>query len=170
MKKVFIYKEHKQICSTPEEAVGFISGIRGLTMNNHGRLIIDKVFSGSKHNQLTVCGCGVNLIRIYDAMGDTLEEHDSLLRKLKSDESNAELQAHHNDFMNNDPGIYQCDIMLGDMFCEIDLPKNITYSVQANCKHEAYSLCLDKAICEYGDEIKFVFPEEYSSMFGCYKK
>ncbi len=81
MKKVFVYFDNIAMCETPAQAKAFINSIDGLTCNAHTEKLLEDLFAGRKDyhgcdiHSLATTGCGKSRIRIYDALGETLEEH-----------------------------------------------------------------------------------------------
>lgn len=81
MKKVFVYFDNIAMCETPAQAKAFIDSIDGLTCNAHTEKLLEDLFAGRKDyhgeeiHSLATTGCGKSRIRIYDALGKTLEEH-----------------------------------------------------------------------------------------------
>lgn len=81
MKKIFVYFDNIAMCENTEEAVAFINSLPGLTCNSHTEKLLEDLFRGKKdfHGEdirsLATTGCGKSRIRIYDALGDTLEQH-----------------------------------------------------------------------------------------------
>ena len=81
MKKVFVYFDNIAMCETLAQAKAFIDSIDGLTCNAHTEKLLEDLFAGRKDyhgeeiHSLATTGCGKSRIRIYDALGKTLEEH-----------------------------------------------------------------------------------------------
>lgn len=94
MKKIFVYFDNIAMCENTEQAVEFINSLPGLTCNQHTVKLLDDLFEGKKDyygediKSLATTGCGKSRIRIYDALGDTLEEHQEEYLK-------REQQKHH---------------------------------------------------------------------------
>ena len=81
MKKIFVYFDNIAMCENTQQAVEFINSLPGLTCNQHTVKLLDDLFEGKKDyygediKSLATTGCGKSRIRIYDALGETLEKH-----------------------------------------------------------------------------------------------
>lgn len=69
------------MCENTAQAKSFIDSLPGLTCNKHTEKLLDDLFAGRKDfygeeiKSLATTGCGKSRIRIYEPLGDTLEEH-----------------------------------------------------------------------------------------------
>lgn len=81
MKKIFVYFDNIAMCENTQQAVEFINSLPGLTCNQHTVKLLNDLFEGKKDyygediKSLATTGCGKSRIRIYDALGETLEKH-----------------------------------------------------------------------------------------------
>lgn len=69
------------MCENTAQAKKFIDSLPGLTCNKHTEKLLDDLFAGYKDfygeeiKSLATTGCGKSRIRIYEPLGETLEEH-----------------------------------------------------------------------------------------------
>ena len=76
-----MYFGHMAMCENKEQAIEFINSLPGITCNDHTARLLDDLFLGKKDfhgaeiKSLATTGCGNSRIKIFDALADTIEEH-----------------------------------------------------------------------------------------------
>lgn len=85
------------MCENTEQAKAFINSLPGITCNTHTEKLLNDLFQGKKDfygediKSIATTGCGKSRIRIYDALGNTLEEHqEEYLRRQTTQNQKAE--------------------------------------------------------------------------------
>ena len=83
MKILFVYFGKKQVCKSANEAVQFINSICGIEVNVPTEKKIERMFSGEyRHGEeIKTTGCGATSIKTFEALGDTVKEHDAVYAK-----------------------------------------------------------------------------------------
>lgn len=183
MKKVFVYFDNIAMCETPAQAKAFINSIEGLTCNQHTEKLLEDLFAGKKDfrgeeiRSLATTGCGKSRIRIYDALGETLEEHQEkyLRREAEKHKKNEEERSRQmmlrsgNDrdkikrLMDKRQGQYSTRMTIwtydhdprNGFFPQSAEEQTFTCTVTASCGAEAYVKSVQQAI-ETHDIVDYV--------------
>lgn len=174
MKKIFVYFDNIAMCENTAQAVEFINSLPGLICNQHTVKLLDDLFEGKKDyygeeiKSLATTGCGKSRIRIYDALGDTLEEHQEeyirrqtiQIRKSEIKRNNLMKERSQNDrnliklLMKKNEGSYfirmtiwkyDKDPVTGN-FQQSAEEMSFSCTVKAVCGAEAYAKAVEKAI------------------------
>lgn len=81
MRKVFVHFKNQALCTSAQDAICFINSLNGISCNPYTeRLIVDlfdgkKDYNGGEISELATTGCRNSRIKIYDALGETIEDH-----------------------------------------------------------------------------------------------
>ncbi len=188
MKKVFVYFDKAALCQNPSQAKEFINSLEGISCNEHTEKLLDDLFAGRKDfhggdiRSLATTGCGRNRIRVYDALGETLQQHqeehlrrEAERHKRSEDERSRQIMARSaNDrskikrLMERRPGTYETQITI--WFYDHDprsghFPQSATEMtcrciVEASCGAEAYAKTVQQIIESHdiADYVKMTDP------------
>ena len=120
-KFVFVFFNHKALCTTPEEAIDFINGLPGIECNRNTESFIRALYETdvpnaqdaniinkmvtvqrdglthyiyAKGNTVRTTGCGRSSISIHPALADTLEENERIYQQQRMDRQERERARH----------------------------------------------------------------------------
>lgn len=162
-KVVINYFDKTALISTANEAVSFINGLQyqgnshGIKCNEHTENLLNVLFSGGvlpaygkpfeNFYQLSTTGCGNTSIRLYKALGDTVEAHNEVVKQSKEAEAQADrakenerFQSHMTEMLEPLKGWYIVTIT-GEAFKIRGNDGKVTKSVKilADSKIDAYN-------------------------------
>ena len=194
MKKVFVYFDNIAMCETPAQAKAFIDSIDGLTCNTHTERLLEDLFAGRKDyhgeeiHSLATTGCGKSRIRIYDALGPTLQAHqeeymrrEAARHKQAEDLRSRQMMARSESdrakiarLMEHDEGTYRVTMTIWSYdrdahtgnFPQSATEGTFTCTVTASCGTEAYAKAVRQAILSH-DIVDYVNMTD--SRFACTK-
>lgn len=177
MKKVFMYFGHMAMCENKEQAIEFINSLPGITCNDHTARLLDDLFLGKKDfhgaeiKSLATTGCGNSRIKIFDALADTIEEHQKKYlekesrkhRKIESERSammrakSEKLRKKITGLRENRHGLYLVETTIWQYtadpdtgtFPECATETQFTATVQAASMADAYVAAIEEALKEY---------------------
>lgn len=152
---VFVFGKNKKICRDVVDAIMFINSIKDLKVNSYCEKKLRELFSGKKIATVSTSGCGFNRVKIYEAMADTVEEHESLLKKKSEEEEYNSFQLKMNELYEKKEGLYSCSIYfsyesgvsLSTFFTSKD------YTVKAESPYEAYKKGYELISKEFDNKI-----------------
>lgn len=174
MKKVFVYFDNIAMCENTAQAKAFINSLPGLTCNTHTEKLLNDLFAGRKDyygeeiRSLATTGCGKSRIRIYDALGDTLEKHqeeymrreEKKHREIEEERTRQMMARSENDrnridrLLKRQEGKYHLKMTIwsydrdpkNGTFPQSATEETFTCTVTASCGAEAYAKAIQEAV------------------------
>lgn len=165
------------MCENTKQAIDFINSLPGITCNAHTEKLLNDLFLGKKDfygeeiKSLATTGCGKSRIRIYDALGETIEEHQEeyLRRQIIENQKSKDLRNRQmntrsqNDrtkikwLLTKNHGIYKTEITIwkydkdpyNGNFPQSAEETIFKCSINATCGAEAYAKTVHKAITSH---------------------
>lgn len=157
MKKVINYFDRTELISSAKEGIDFINSLQyrgnghNLFCNSHTEKLLIDVFNGTHPYpccELATTGCSMTRINLYNALADTLEEHNTILAQIRAEkveESKRQREEWHNYIKEENRGWYIVTVT-GVAFKNKGNDGEVTtsFKVMANSKMEAYDMVCEK--------------------------